>query len=377
LQRVLAFQVGAFVNGVVDDCTWAKLPPVARPPLRESFYVEGRHLYDPTGARVVLRGVNLPLLDDWGFPGSDKLADLAQTGANAVRIQWYINYAGGARPAYGLADLDAFLSKCGASGVIPILGLWDDTCSGDVAALNRDLVPWWTRDDVMAVLEKHKQYLIVNPANELGEYEWAGVNKAAALTRFKEAYKTALTALRAKLHVPLMLDAPDCASSIHAWPAIGQELIDHDPDHNLLLSVHAYWAARDGMPHIAAAVNATLPIVFGEVANKQDDNGQHCVYDLDGPGPNSPPQFGFTYQGLLQTLKTQEIGWLAWSWWPDACQPRNLARYDPNTGQYLGLSQPYGEDIVNNPDYGLKNTAVRAPVFAQDAVQQPELHHMG
>ncbi|WP_374689764.1 hypothetical protein [Promineifilum sp.] len=32
--------------------------------------------------------------------------------------------------------------------------------------------------------------------------------------------------------------------------SIGQELIDHDPDHNLLLSVHAYWAGFDGRPHI-------------------------------------------------------------------------------------------------------------------------------
>jgi len=39
-----------------------------------------------------------------------------------------------------------------------------------------------------------------------------------------------------------------------------QELIDHDPDHNLLLSVHAYWADFDGIPQIDSAVNGNLPI---------------------------------------------------------------------------------------------------------------------
>jgi mannan endo-1,4-beta-mannosidase len=376
LQRVLEFQVGAFVNGVVDEYTWAKLPPVA-PQLRDTFYVEGRQLCDPTGARVILRGINLQLLDDWDFPPGDKFDEFVQTGANAVRIMWRIKYPG--RPAYGPANLDAFLTKCKANHVIPILGLWDATCSGDLDALANEIVPWWISDDVIAVLNKHKQYLIINPANELGEYEWAGGDqqaKAAALDRFKEAYKAALTRLREKLHMPVMIDAPDCGSSIHACLAIGQELIDHDPDHNLLLSVHAYWTALDGMPHIAGAINANLPLVFGEVANKQDDNNGNCVYDLDGLGQN-PAQFGFTYQQLLQTLKAQEIGWLAWSWWPDRCDPRNIANYDWNTRQFQGLSQPYGVDIVNNPDYGLKSTAERAPFFDLGAENQPELVHMG
>ena len=97
LARVKEFQTQTFVHGVVDPDTWAKL--LGDEPLqRETFYVEGRHLHDPNGKKIILRGINLPLLDDWDFPPNDKLADLEQTGANAVRIQWYINY-GNAQPA--------------------------------------------------------------------------------------------------------------------------------------------------------------------------------------------------------------------------------------------------------------------------------------
>lgn len=338
MERVKEFQTNAFVNGVVDPATWARLLP-EQPPQRTTFYTEGRHLYDPKGNKVILRGINLPLLDDWDFPPGGKLGDLEPTGANAVRIQWYINYPGAGRPAYTLDDLDAFLGKCKASHIIPILGLWDATCSADLAPLNTQLVPWWTRDDVVAVLNKHQQYLIINLANELGVYEWSG-DPLAALSSFAGAYKTALTCIREHLHMPVMIDAPDCGSSIHAWLTIGQQLIDHDPDHNVLLSAHAYWAGFDGMPHISTAVNNNLPIVFGEIANKQDeatnDGTAYCYYDLDGLNQNHPPAVAFTYQNLLQTLKTQEIGWLAWSWAPDSCVSRNMALYDQNTHQYLG-----------------------------------------
>ena len=113
LARVKEFQTQTFVHGVVDPDTWAKL--LGDEPLqRETFYTEGRHLHDPNGKKIILRGINLPLLDDWDFPPSDKLADLEQTGANAVRIQWYIDYGNAQRPAYSLADLDAFLTQCKA-----------------------------------------------------------------------------------------------------------------------------------------------------------------------------------------------------------------------------------------------------------------------
>jgi mannan endo-1,4-beta-mannosidase len=41
-------------------------------PTSDVFYVEGRYLYDNDRRKVILRAINLPLLDDWNFPGSDK-----------------------------------------------------------------------------------------------------------------------------------------------------------------------------------------------------------------------------------------------------------------------------------------------------------------
>jgi mannan endo-1,4-beta-mannosidase len=365
-RRQLLQVVGGFVAAIAAIAPpWNQVPTVLAQ-TRDAFYTQGRYLYDRLGNKVILRGINLPLLDDWNFPQQDKLAELEKTGANAVRIEWYKEYPlpqpdQPPRPDYSLQDLDAFLARCKANRIIPILGLWDLTCNSDVTLLNTQLIPWWTSESVMTVLQKHQQYLIINLANELGFYRWSD-DSIAALETFKTAYKSAIASLRQHLHVPIMIDAPDCGVSIEVFTAIGQELLDYDPDHNLLFSGHAYWAAYDGMTYLEAAIQTNLPIVFGEIANKQDElvDGQteYCYYDLDGNNASHAPQGNFTYQALLQRLTEQEIGWLAWCWWKDSCAQREMTQ----DGNFSGLT-PYGGDLVNNPLYGLQATAQRSTAF--------------
>jgi mannan endo-1,4-beta-mannosidase len=329
--------------------------PLFAQPGKTTFYTKGRFLYNPSGRKVILRGVNLPLLDDWGFPQNDTLAELVKTGANTVRIQWYKNYGQATRPAFSVTDLDNFLTKCQTNKIIPILYLSDLTCQSDPNLLNSQLMPWWTSQSVLTVLKKHQRYLIINLANELGNYRWSN-NPATALNSFKNAYKTAIASIRQHLQVPIAIDAPDCGTSIEVFPSIAQELIDSDPARNLLFSGHAYWAAYNGIPQIQAIIKANIPLFFGEIANKQQEtvNGKvdYCRYDLDGIRENQPAQNGFTYQSLLTLLQQKEIGWCAWSWWKDGCNKREMT----SNGTFAGLTT-YGQDIVNNPTYGLKATA--------------------
>ena len=102
----------------------------------DSMYVSGRMLYNNCKDTLVLHGINYPVLDDWDFPanmntGSEKLSEIEKTGANCVRIQWYNNYRNVARSAYALKDLDSLLTRCARYKIIPIVGLWDLTSSGD------------------------------------------------------------------------------------------------------------------------------------------------------------------------------------------------------------------------------------------------------
>lgn len=336
--------------------SWATFVPSLAP--TNILYVKGRYLYDNAGEKVILRGVNLPLLDDWEFPGSDKLGEIEKTDANAVRIQWYAEYPNPQRPSYDLSDLDAVLEKCRTSRLIPILELHDCTCLSDPELVNTQLMGWWTRPDVTAVLKRHQRYLIINLANELGHYRWLG-GSADALNSFKNAYKVAISSIRdVGLRMPIMIDAPDCGTSISAFRMVGQELVDADPRHNVLLSVHAYWGGDyDGTSEVVPAVNSNLPIVFGEIANKQFANGDECYYGLDGTDYKNPPDTGFRYQSLLALLAHHEIGWLAWAWYKDNCEERRITPDGNYTGaidgSYTGLT-PYGEDLLLNSIYGFR-----------------------
>ena len=342
-------QNGAVYKAQIGGCGTTATP---------TMQVNGRFLYDANNQKMILRGANLPLLDDWSFPGSDKLTELEKTGVNTVRIQWYINYGNPSRPAYTLTDLDNFLTKCKNNFIIPVLELHDFTCGSDVTVLNSQAIPWWISSAVLTILNKHKKYLIINLANELGVYRWAA-NPTTALLDFKNAYKTAITSIRnAGLDMPIMIDAPDCGTTISAFNSIGVELVNHDPKHNLLLSSHTYWAGYDGTSEIAAAITNNLPIVFGEVANKQFDNGDECYYDIDGTSVNHVPPTGFAYQNLLNTCQTNELGWIVWSWYPDNCSARRMS----SDGNYVNLTI-FGNDITNNATYGTKTKAVRSTAF--------------
>ena len=324
------------------------------------FRVKDRFLYDNEGVKIILRGVNLPLLDDWDFPGSHKLAEIERTGANAVRIQWYKQYPNPARPAHNVADLSHFLDTCRKSRMIPIVELHDFTCAGNTDLVNTQLMAWWTDPAVLMMLASHQRYLIINLANELGSYD----GSLTSLHAFRDAYKTAIKTIRNHgLKMPIMIDAPNCGTSIAALKAVGNELVNHDDEHNILLSVHSYWAASDGTPDIAPMVAANLPLVFGEIANKQFNNGDECFYGIDGTGLNHAPPTGFRYQDLLQLLAQQEIGWLAWAWFKDNCPARRMSTDGNYTGALDGSPTgltPYGQDLVENPIYGLRLGTAKA-----------------
>lgn len=314
--------------------------------VRSTLYVSGRYLHTPGGTKLILRGIDLPLLDDWNFPPSNHISDIARTNANAVRIQWYADYGQPSRPSYSVADLDPILRRCAKAEMIPIVMLADLTCAPDTSQLNSVIVKWWTSPDVVAVLSKHHKYLIINIANEVGQYHWVG-DSQDALKQYVADYTTAITSIRAAgLMVPLMIDAPDCGTSLDVFLSMGAQLIAADPQHNVLLSAHAYWAGYDGMSFIQPCVDASLPIVFGEISNRQDNGDGY--YSLDGSGSWTPAPNGFQYQNLLLSALRHDIGWLAWSWGPDKSDDRCLS-----TDRTFASLSPFGQDFIHNPSYGL------------------------
>ena len=341
--------------------------------LAPTMYIQGRHLYDANRQKVIPVGLNYPT-DYWQFSGTNEYVnEVDKIGANMARIVWFQNAV--ANTSHTDIDLDSIITRFARKKIIPLVNIWDgfNGCPNDPNKLNavNGYISWWTEPNRVAMFNKHKKYLLINLVNELGfGYSYNPNNQAdvAAFTNWRNQYKTAITSLRnAGLHVPIMIDAPLCGQSLTLVNQAANELINHDPDHNIIFSVHAYWAEGDQTNEIATAVNNNFPIIFGEIANKQVGADSYdpitvgyseCYYGIDGTAVEHTAPSGFNYKNLLPLLKTNEIGWLSWEWFNDSCPSRNMT----TNGNFVNLTT-YGQDVVNNATYGIKNTAIRSNGF--------------
>lgn len=308
-----------------------------------TFYTSGKYLLDECADTVLLRGIDYAPYN-WGYDsGSNEIPQIEQTGANCARLVWYAN---GSAPYYTAELLDSVLTRSYHNFLIPVLELHDQTCDDNTAALI-ELANWYTSDSVQPILQRHQSHLIVNIANEALDHQWAPDPAAAAQT-YVNTYNTIIGNLRAaNLNFPLMIDAPDCGTDISFFTTVADSIRNADPKHNILFSAHAYWYAyanndssqMDAL--ISAASNLDVPVLLGEFANYQDDTVA-CQWPLN-------------YPALLHICQRYRFPWLCWSWDNDVCAARQLS----NDGTFANLS-PYGNDIINNPGYGIKNNAVRS-----------------
>jgi mannan endo-1,4-beta-mannosidase len=297
----------------------------------ETFRVSGRHLYDRCGEQVVLRGVNEMVVWSGGKDGVPEYAEIAKTGANAVRIVWESEGSAG--------ELDTAITNAVAQKLIPIIEHHGAT--GDLSAVPA-VVDYWTQNDVVAVLKEHEAYLLLNIANEPGETEMR--------SNFESTYQTAITRLRATgIRMPLVIDAPQWGQDIDMLQAAGPGLIQHDPEHNLLFSVHMWWADPNGSrvtSELAASVEQGLPLIVGEFA-------QHAVQNCaDDP---------FAYKVLLSEAQRHQIGWLAWSWGSvDNSDCANEGSFDMTVaGTFGDWEESWGQEVALTDPNSIENTSVR------------------
>jgi mannan endo-1,4-beta-mannosidase len=249
-----------------------------------TWTVDGATLRDPCGDAVVLRGVNHPTMFV-DRPG-DALPEIAATGANAVRLFWV---AGADVP---VSAAEPAIARAIALGMVPMLEMHDSTCKWELAGI----VDAWTAPGTVAMIDRHRDNLLVNLANEASTDDDDAFERdtIAAIVRMREA----------GIRVPIVIDATKCGRNLDLLLARGPALIAADPEHAIVLSWHAWDPLpRAELDRAAERIAASgLPIVIGEF------------------GPRSPPGCGapIDLDGLLAAARRHELGWLAWSWGDDA-----------------------------------------------------------
>jgi len=343
------------------------------PSANATFHVEKNYLIDPCGDKIVLKGVNKMSVFDEGDPFGDQyFPEIAKTNANSVRIVWQTVYNNGS--AAPLTQLEKLIQNCMQQKMIPLVEVHDATC--DLGQLSK-VVDYWTRADVVALVQKYEHALLVNIANEAGDY-------AVTSEQFLAAYKTAITRMRnAGIRTPLLIDAPDCGKNLDVMAPTTKELMAHDPAHNLIFSFHAYWskaAIAFAQPtfikdELQMAADLELPFIIGELA----------AYG-GWPGDGQPDYASCTEKGsidyitLLKEAASHDMGYFVWEWGPG----NGYYNYDPpklcpelditTDGTYQSiLAIPIGNatrgwirDVVVDNSLSIKKTSVKTSYLTND-----------
>jgi hypothetical protein len=217
--------------------------------------------------------------------------------------------------------------------LVPMIELHDVTGSRSSEELLR-MAQYFTEADIREVLLEFEDYLLVNIANE-----WSGED-------FFSAYEAAIATIRsADLNHTLVIDANGWGQNVRVIFEEGHNLLDADPERNLLFSTHMYESFTNSARITEAfetAVAEKLPLVVGEFGF------QHGT-----------PVQQIDVEHLLEEAARLEIGHMGWSWLGN------------NTDvSYLDLSYDWdgtrltewGERLING-EYGIKQTALTASVF--------------
>jgi poly(3-hydroxybutyrate) depolymerase len=323
--------VGTVVGGIASANT------------AQDIHTAGRFILGPQGDTIILRGVNYAPYN-WGYDSLElRINNIAQTNANAIRLVWYTSAASG--PSYtSLRLIDSALNACKTNGIVGILEIHDETCNHDSSAL-MNIANWWTSSTMRNILNKYRGYVILNVANEaLGSGAWGWLGGSA--NSYKNIYKNVISTIRSgtpSITCPIMLDATECGGneSIFTTGTITDTLIAHDPLHNIIFSVHAYWPIPSNTSAVLTSKitnikNKNAPIILGEVANTSDCSDVILI------------------DTILAKAKQADIGWLAWSWDRDNCAARQVT----TNGAANSLTS-YGTTILQNQSYGINSTAVK------------------
>ena len=299
----------------------------------QTFKISGSTLLDANGNAFVIRGINDPFA--WHYERSLKdLKRLAEMNVNCIRIVWETKDK--------VAMLEKVIKKCIALKMIPMVELHDAT--GDTTAEKLlEVAEYYTRPAVMKVLQSNKKYLLINIANEWGDHH----------TRAKfweESYEKTITALRkAGYKTTLVIDAPGWGQNIDAIYEYGKELLESDPEKNILFSVHMYYSWNDPKKiekELQKAHDLSIPLLVGEFGYNFDKgfNNLKCMVD---------------HTVILRKCNELQIGYIPWMW---TGNNKDNAWLDMAEFRGKGELTWWGRQIIES-EYGIRKTAGRATVF--------------
>jgi mannan endo-1,4-beta-mannosidase len=294
------------------------------------FTVSGKNLKDANGNNFIPVGINNPHI--WfDSDAYNAIPDLANSKrVNCVRVVW--TRSGSA------TRLDQILTQYENYKIVPMVELHDGTGSDNAADLNAN-AQWYANNKWVFI--NHQRTVLINIGNE-----WSN---NASDTQWRDAYKTAITTIRnAGIVTTLVCDGPGYGQKTSGALNYGQELLNYDPQHNLLFSIHMYVLYNNSNDIYNAFANFSshnLPMVVGEFGWNYNNGNNNLGCKVD-------------HKLLMQYANQFGYGTIAWS-----LKGNDSANaWLDLTTDWRNVTSPWGNDVFWGP-YGTYNRAQVASIF--------------
>jgi mannan endo-1,4-beta-mannosidase len=298
--------------------------------------VVGNKLFDASGKQFIARGIE-------GLFGPNAQANMttlidgiASQGFNSIRLQMLTN---------DLTKIEAYIQRCYAKGM--------------VVHANADNMPgggqsWFGKPEVIAMLNRNKRNMIIDASIE---DEPDADNGAAVVTKWVADTKALITQFRNWGYTqPLVIGTLNSGRYLRGLLDHGQEFVDHDPLHSLVLGCQMYWgnysggfsyqssnkfSAGDAGIKEAIAAIAAKPFLIQLGLDNADSGGNWAKVPLE-----------------LQMTECQSkgIGYLYWQWKdPGSNDPNSLVTDQLNPNSLT----PLGDLVINTHPASIKKTSVK------------------
>lgn len=298
---------------------------------KDGFYVDGTVLRDANQNPFVMRGTAYEYAwFTWDHDPADALKEIADYGANAVRIVLADGQKWTKITAGQVANL---IEQCEKNKLVAVLEVHDATGNNDENAI---LAAANYFAEIASVLKGHEDTVIINIANEWME--------STNDTAWQQGWINAIKIMReAGLKHCILCDAGGYGQSASTCINGGAAVLEADPEHNCFFAVHMYSVAGGSASTIKSTIDAmavrNLCFIVGEFAQKDNWGDVDEAY-------------------IMSYCQETNTGWLSWSWYGN-----NDAYMDMSSANAGGtLSSDWGELVVNGAN-GWKETAKVCSVF--------------
>lgn len=298
-------------------------------PQGNGMYVKNGKLYDGNGNEFIMRGVNVA--HAW-YTGKTETSinAIASLGANTVRVV----LADGAQwDKTSYEEVKNIITMCESKGLVCIVEVHDHTGKDSPSEIDTAVNYWLEMKDV---LNAHKDYVIVNIANE-----WLGTWGNAST--WTSTYQSAIRRMRSNgIENVIMVDAAGYGQETSSCINNCQSVASADTTGNTMFSLHMYSVAGKDADTVKSNIDGMLSkgvaFCIGEFGDFQNGG------DVDEAT-------------IMQYCTQKNVGYVAWSWKGNGGTDITLDMSSDWAGTNLTT---WGKYVFCEPNYGIQATSKMA-----------------